>query len=144
MGSFQKQDEPVAFLAVLSKRAARRLIQRAIVLTERDRNVRRQVREARVTAVWVIADWDLAWTVEINHGHIEFDRKPSKKRDLLLTWTAEDFFRQAGSGELDEPSLTREGNAIAWRNASPVVRAFFRKLQSVLRDPVDENGVRLV
>jgi hypothetical protein len=145
MHSYEDQTELPASTAELSKRGARRLIQRALVLTERDRNVRRRVRETQVITLWVLADWDLAWTVAIDHGHIEFERRTAKKPELVLTWkAAEDFFRQATTSELSDESFEREGDLAVWRSASPVVRAFFRKLDSVLRHPVDENGVRLV
>src|SRR5438128_9637996 len=49
----------------LSKRAARRLIQRALVLTGRDRHVREHIREARLTMLWVLEDWGFAWTVHL-------------------------------------------------------------------------------
>jgi hypothetical protein len=145
MNSFEDESIGVASPGAISKRAARRLIQRAFVLTERDRHVRQQIREVGVITLWEIADWGFEWTVHVDHGRIEFDRRASKRPGLILTWkTAEDFFRQATSNLWTEDSFERQGDAAAWRSAGPVVRGFFQMLDSVLRNPVDENGVRLV
>ncbi len=145
MISFEDESIGVASPNELSRRAARRLIQRAFVMTGRDRHVRQMIREVRVITVWNLADWDLEWTVYIDHGKIEFDRRPSKKPDVILTWkTAEEFFRQAASETWNEDAFERQGETTAWRAAAPVARGFFPKLDSVLRNPVDENGVRLV
>lgn len=128
----------------LSKRAARRLIQRALVLTQRDRHVRQQIREASVNTLWVLVDSNFEWTVAIAHGKIEFDRRRVKRPDLILTWaTSDGFFQQAQSVTLDENSFERTGTREAWQTSEPVVRGFFQKLEAVLRRPVDENGVRL-
>lgn len=79
-----------------SKRAARRLLQRAFVLTGRDRPLRQHIREARFTTLWVLEDWDLVWTVIIDRGKIEFARRPAKHPDLTLSWrTAMEFFSSA-------------------------------------------------
>jgi hypothetical protein len=84
----------------LSKRAARRIIQRAFVLAGRDRNVRQHIREAEVTSLWIIEDWHLAWTLLVHRGRVEFDRHPTRRPDLTLTWrTAEDFFKESEAGE---------------------------------------------
>jgi len=69
-----------------SKRAARRLIQRALVLLRRDKHIRQRLREARATTLWVLADWDFAWTVVLSGGRIEFERRPSKQPDLTFSW----------------------------------------------------------
>jgi len=80
-----------------SKRAARRIIQRAFVLTGRDRQLRQHIREIRLTTLWILEDWDLVWTVNIDRGRIEFERRPAKHPDLTLSWqTAEEFFSRAG------------------------------------------------
>jgi len=79
-----------------SKRAARRILQRAFVLTGRDRALRQHIREARFTTVWILEDWDLVWTVIIDRGKIDFERRPARHPDLTLTWpTAVDFFSSA-------------------------------------------------
>ena len=80
-----------------SKRAARRILQRAFVLTGRDKPLRQHIREVQFTTLWVLEDWDLAWTVIIDRGKIEFERRPAKHPDLTFTWpTAEEFFATAG------------------------------------------------
>jgi len=79
-----------------SKRAARRILQRAFVLTGRDRPLRQHIREARFTILWVLEDWDLVWTVIIDRGKIEFARRPAKHPELTLSWrTASEFFSSA-------------------------------------------------
>jgi len=112
-----------------SKRAARRILQRAFVLTGRDRQLRQHIREARLTTLWVLEDWDLVWTVIIDRGKIEFDRRPAKHPDLTFNWeTANEFFYCAslsfrsvspgreipqGPGSQSEvplPDLTRDRN----------------------------------
>jgi hypothetical protein len=79
-----------------SKRAARRILQRAFVLTGRDRALRQHIREARFTTVWILEDWDLVWTVIIDRGRVDFERRPARHPDLTLTWpAAADFFSSA-------------------------------------------------
>jgi hypothetical protein len=139
------EGSPLASPAGLSKRAARRLIQRAFVLTGRDRQVRQHIREVHIIVLWRLDDWDLEWTVTLDRGRIEFDRRPSKRPDMILTWkSAVDFFMQAETERFHEESIEREGEIAVWRTVSPLVRAFFPNLGGVMRNPVDENGVRLV
>ena len=79
-----------------SKRAARRILQRAFVLTGRDKQLRQHIREARLTTLWILEDWDLVWTVIIDRGKIEFERRPAKHPHLTLSWkTANEFFSDA-------------------------------------------------
>ena len=79
-----------------SKRAARRILQRAYVLTGRDRTLRQHIREARFTTLWILEDWDFAWTVIVDRGRIEFERRPAKHPDLTFSWpTADGFFSSA-------------------------------------------------
>ena len=130
--------------STLSKRAARRLIQRAFVLAGRDRNVRQHIREARGAVLWVIEDWDLAWTIFFEKGKLEFDRRPTKRPDLTLTWqTAEEFFSQLENTARRDDRPARAGNAQLWKFGQPVYTAFLAALREVLLDPVDEDGTRL-
>jgi hypothetical protein len=130
--------------ASLSRRAARRVFQRAFVLAGRDRNVRQRIREARFAILWVIEDWDFTWTTYLDKGKIEFDRRPTKRPDLTLTWpTAEEFFLQAGKGTRKDDAPAHTGDAAVWKFVQPVYSGFCTALREVLRDPVDENGVRL-
>lgn len=128
----------------LSKRAARRLIQRAFVLAGRDRNVRQHIREAHGAILWVIEEWDLAWTIFFEKGKLEFDRRPTKRPDLTLTWhTAGEFFKQVESSARKDDGPQRVGDATVWKFAQPVYSGFCASLREVLRNPVDEDGVRL-
>ncbi len=125
----------------LSKRAARRLIQRAVVLVGRDRHVRQQAREARMATLWVIEDWGLAWTVEPDRGKIHFERRPAKHPDVTLSWqTAEGFFHEIEGGEEKEFGHESLDNPASRRLLGPVLRAFCFHLRQVLREPVDDYG----
>ena len=127
----------------LSRRAARRVIQRAFVLAGRDRSVRQHIREAESTTLWTIADWDFTWTVAFERGRMRFDRRPSKRPHLTLAWpTAAEFFRQVEAGRFS-PDLAGE-NPPPRRTIEIVCQAFCRSLREVLEDPVDENGDPLV
>jgi hypothetical protein len=129
----------------LSKRGARRIIQRASVLAGRDRNVRQHIREARVTTLWAIEEWDLTWTLRIDRGRVEFDRRRSRQPDLTFTWqTAEDFFRESEPDSCPEGRLAITGNLELRRFADPVCRAFWASMRELLRNPVDECGDPLV
>jgi len=128
-----------------SKRAARRILQRAFVLTGRDRPLRQHIREARVTILWVLEDWDLVWTIIIDRGKIEFARRPAKHPDLTLSWrTASEFFSSASLSLLSEGSLERAENAEVRRVASHLLNSFFGYLGHVLRNPVDGAGESLL
>lgn len=79
-----------------SKRAARRILQRAIVLTGRDRHLRQHLRAVRLTTLWILEDWDLVWTVILDRGKIEFERRPARHPDLTFSWkTGGEFFSSA-------------------------------------------------
>ena len=129
----------------LSKRAARRIIQRAFVLMGRDKSLRHHIREADLTTLWTLEDWDLAWTVALRRGRFEVERRPAKHPDVTLTWaTAEEFFRpddptQDGSEQVRlEPA---EGHR---RFFQLLLRGFFNSLRHVLRNPVDDTGESLL
>ncbi len=128
-----------------SKRAARRMIQRAFVLAGRGRTVRQHIREARLTTLWTIEDWQLSWTVVLDRGQITLDRRPAKHPDLILSWpTSEEFLRQVEVGAVAENRIERTGDLSAWRTLQPVLKTFFVCLRDVLCDPVDENGDPLI
>ena len=155
-----------------SKRAARRIIQRAFVLTGRDRQLRQHLREVRLTTLWILEDWDLVWTVIIDRGKMEFERRPAKHPDLTLTWrTAHEFFSSAssphrakqgmlhglcfqseicGSAPIDRESALPEsapesvGNIEQRRVASHLLNSFLGHLGHVLRNPVDGAGESLL
>jgi hypothetical protein len=129
----------------LSKRAARRIIQRAFVLTGRDKRVRQHLREAQLTTLWVLEDWNLAWTVFLHRGRLEVARRPGKHPDLTLSWqTTQEFFLQAervGDSPVQVEFLPAQEHP---RFFQPLLRAFFAALRHVLSNPVDDQGVSLL
>jgi len=155
-----------------SKRAARRIIQRAFVLAARDKRLRQHLREARFTTLWILEDWDLAWTVIVDRGKMEFERRPAKHPDLTLTWrTPNEFFtctglssrtrqsisqrpgfgsevsnpaRTGGASALSESTLELVGNIDLRRAASHLLNSFLGYLGHVLRNPVDGSGESLL
>ena len=137
--------EPAIVPSRLSKRAARRIIQRAFVLAGRDRNVRRHIRDAELISLWIIEDWDLAWTLLVHRGRVQFDRRPTRKPDLTLTWrTAEDFFKESEASERGQERSEVTGNLELCRFTGPVCQAFWASLRELLKNPVDESGDPLV
>jgi len=137
--------EPTLVASRLSKRAARRIIQRAFVLAGRERSVRQHIRLAEVTSLWIIEDWHLAWTLLVHRGRVEFDRRPARKPDLTLIWrTAEDFFQGSEGGEHGQDRFEVTGNLALRRFTEPVCQAFWVSLRRLLRNPVDGSGDPLV
>jgi hypothetical protein len=129
----------------LSKRAARRIIQRAFVLMGRDRVLRQQIRESEIITLWIVEDWELEWTVFLHRGKFELERRPAKHPEVTLTWpTAEEFFRQVDrSGEADiEVQIIPVQQPR--RFFETLLRAFFVCLRQVLANPVDDAGESLL
>ena len=127
----------------LSKRAAQRLIQRAFVLAGRNRNVRQHIREADLTSVWTIEDWDLEWAVTIRRGKIDFDRRLPHQPDIHAIWTtAEGFFAEAEQSGASQAEY--DGTPEARRTWDVVYAAFRDALKALLLDPVDQDGRSLV
>ena len=129
----------------LSKRAARRIIQRAFVLMGKDKVLRQQIRESQITTLWIVEDWDLEWTVFLHRGKFELERRPAKHPAVTLSWpTAEEFFQQADrSGEAKVqakifPAQDRR------RFFETLLRGFFACLRHVLANPVDDFGESLL
>jgi hypothetical protein len=136
--------EPKITPSQLSKRAARRIIQRAFVLAGRDRHVRQHIREAEVTSLWIIEDWHLAWTLLLHRGRAEFDRHLTRKPDLTLSWrSAEDFFQEC-EAEHGQSKSQVVGNLALRRFIEPLRQAFRMSLGGLLRNPVDGSGDPLV
>ena len=128
----------------LSRRAARRLIQRALVLVGRERNLRQHLRAVHLTSLWRLDDWDFEWTVTLDRGKILFDRRPTKKPDVTVTWPeAEKFIEWAEKGSGADPQKV-EGSLENSRTVEMVCRAFRKSLGDVLQFPFDDDGVRLV
>lgn len=141
MASDPASEGRAAAFPTLSKRAARRMIQRAIVLLGRDRHIHQHVREARMVTLWMLEDWKFAWTVEFDRGKVHFERRPAKRPDLTLTWqAAEQFFRQIASGGLAEEGFEVEGEASLRRFLLPIWRAFGKIMSGVLQNPFDDEG----
>jgi hypothetical protein len=128
----------------LSRRAARRLIQRATVLVGRNRHVRQHIREARVSMLWVLEDWRFEWTVILDRGKVDFDRRPVKEPDLILTWReAARFFASAKTGSEGKDEISIEGGRELRRYAELIWKALRSALGEVLKFPFDDDGVRL-
>lgn len=129
----------------ISKRGARRLIQRALVLAARDKHLRQHFREARLTTLWVLEDWNFVWTAIFDRGKIHFERRPAKHPDLTLTWrTSEEFFEQIDGGNIPEGSFQIEGTLEHQRLFEPILRGFSRMLRHVIANPVDDEGESLL
>jgi hypothetical protein len=143
------RDEPdageVSTSLPFSKRAARRMIQRAFVLLGRNKHLRQHIREAHLTTLWVLEDWNFVWTVIFDRGRIEFERRPAKKPDLAFTWrTAGAFLRQVEEGSAPEGSFELAGNQELRRFSEPLLKGLLESLRHVLRNPVDDVGESLL
>ena len=129
----------------LSKRAARRIIQRAFVLMGRDKILRHQIRESELTTLWTIEEWELEWTVFLNRGRFEVERRPAKHPDVTLTWTtAAEFFRQAERGDGDIEHIQIVPAQERHRFFETLLRGFFTCLRRVLMNPVNDVGDSLL
>ncbi len=137
--------ESAAAAPGLSKRAARRIIQRAIVLAARDRAVRGHLKTARMATRWEIADWNLGWTVNLDRGRADFDRRAAKHPDVVFTWpTAAAFFERAANPRAAEFQPAIAGDQRMAALAGYFVQAFLKCLAGLLLNPVDEKGMSLL
>jgi hypothetical protein len=129
----------------LSKRAARRIIQRAFVLVGRDKVLRQQIRESEITTLWIVEDWELQWTVFLRRGKFEIERRSAKHPDVTLSWpTAEEFFQQvdrSGEASVKVQILPAQEHR---RFFETLLRGFFACLRHVLANPVDDFGESLL
>ncbi len=129
----------------LSKRAARRIIQRAFVLVGRERAVRQHLREVELITLWVIEDLDLEWTLILNHGTLEFHRGRSAKPQLTLVWSeGARFFAAPEPRARGDEGFEKIGDAAHWKTLEPVYRSLGPALSEVLRNPVDDQNDPLV
>ena len=129
----------------ISKRAARRLIQQAFVLTGRDRILRQHIREARFATLWVLEDWGFEWTVSLDRGRLQFDRRPVHAPDVTLTWpNAAAFFANIQEGRAPDDSMAIEGNRQFRTQVDLLYRTFWRLLDQVMKEPVDDAGKPLM
>ena len=139
-----ESDNTPAFPA-LSKRAARRAIQRAFVLVGRDRRVRQHLREAELTTLWLLEDWGLEWTIVLDHGRLDFHRGRVGRPNLTFAWrTAEAFFSQIETGKPAEGAFELVGDLMWQKLCEPVYDAFCSSLRGVLHHPIDDAGERLL
>jgi hypothetical protein len=129
----------------LSKRAARRIIQRAFVLMGRDKVLRHQIRESEITTLWIVEDWDMEWTVFFHRGRFEVERRPARRPDVTLSWpTAVEFFQQvdrSGDARVQVQILPAQGHH---RFFETLLRGFFVCLRHVLANPIDDAGESLL
>jgi hypothetical protein len=124
----------------LSKRAARRLIQRAVVLAGRDRGLHVHLRHEQFTALCRIEDWNFAWSIAARRGRLRFDRRPVKNPELTLTWaSAEEFFADVENSSVGAGNLTASVPQLprVWERIHTV---FCASLRQLLANPVDESG----
>ncbi len=132
-------------VAALSKRAARRIIQRAFVLMGRDKVLRQQIRESEIITLWSVEDWEMEWTVFLHRGRFEVERRPAKHPDVTLTWpTAEQFFQQVDRSGQDQVQVQILPEPEHGRFFQTLLRGFFTCLRHVLANPVDDMGESLL
>ena len=131
--------------AGFSKRAARRLIQRAFVLAGRDKRVHQHLREANLTTLWLLEDWNLSWTVVLERGRLDFERRPAKQPDLVFVWhNAEGFFREVQDSSPEAENFELQGDRQLRRFSEPLLKGFLASLRHVLANPVDDMGESLL
>ncbi len=129
----------------LSRRAARRIIQRTLVLMGKDKALRQLIRESEITTVWIIEDWDLEWTVHLYRGKFEVERRVSKRPSATLTWpTAELFFAQVDDSRDADLYVQITPKQAKPHFYSTLLRGFFSTLRQVLENPVDAVGQNLL
>jgi hypothetical protein len=131
--------------STLSKRAARRIIQRAFVLTGRDKRVRQHLREACISTLWILEDRELVWTVVLDRGKIEFERRPAMNPDVKFTWhRAQEFLLPGQNGAPAVEAFEIDGKPELRRFSEPLLKGFLESLRHVLRHPVDDAGESLL
>jgi hypothetical protein len=141
-------DEPPATqdpATSLSKRAARRIIQRAFVLMSRDKVLRQHIRDAETVTLWIVEDMQMEWTVLFHRGRFEVERRPAKHPDVTLTWaTAEEFFQQVDRSAETPVQVQIDPVPERRRHWDILLRGFFSYLRQVLANPVDDVGESLL
>lgn len=131
--------------SALSKRAARRVIQRAFVLVGRDKALRQNLRSVVLTTRWMIEDWGLEWTVVVDEGHLEFHRGHVGKAQVSSIWkSGDDFLGQFVNGTSPGDGFELECEPALRRVVDLLFGAFGKKLKAVLDEPIDDDGVRLM
>ena len=126
----------------LSKRGARRVIQRALVLIGRDKGFRQRTRGLTLNTQWTIEDWDLEWTALLAEGRLESHRGHTGRPQTSFRWkTGEDFMNHIASGESGGFEL--ECRAVSRPLAEMILARFRTTLKAVLENPVGDDGARL-
>lgn len=140
-----ESEHPREIPATLSKRGARRVIQRAVVLMGRDKALRQKLRSVQLTTRWMIEDWGSEWTIIVDQGHIEFHRGHVGKAQVSILWkTGEDFLAHLEAKSMPADEFELECEPALRRVVDLLFQTFTVTLRSVLADPVDDDGVRLV
>jgi hypothetical protein len=140
-GTVARQDPA----STLSKRAARRIIQRAFVLMGRDKALRHQIREADIITLWIVEDWQMEWTVFLRRGRFEVERRPAKRPDVTFAWpTAEQFFQQVDVPGHENVQVEILAGQEHPRFFQSLLRGFFACLRHVLANPIDDVGESLL
>ena len=128
----------------LSKRGARRVIQRAHVLIGRDKGFRQRTRGLALNTQWTIEDWDLEWTALLAEGRLESYRGHTGRPQISFRWkTGEDFMSHVESGRTPGDGFRLECQAADKVVAELLLARFCATLKSVVINPVDDAGVRL-
>ncbi len=111
----------------------------------RDKALRQQIREVEITTLWIIEDWELAWTVFLHRSRFELERRPAKHPDVTLAWpTAEQFFQQAHRSSVFNVQVEISPPQNRRRFFETLLRGFFDCLRHVLENPVDDVGESLI
>ncbi len=138
-------DESEAIFPALSKRGARRVIQRAFVLVGREKSIRKHLREVELNTRWAVEDWDFEWTVLLDHGRLEFHRGHVGKPQVNYIWRmGEEFLGHIESGVAPKDGFQFVGDLIWRRVVDPVFDSFATALRAVLTNPVDDDGEPLL
>ena len=128
----------------LSKRGARRVIQRTFVLMGRDKALRQRLKSVELTMRWMVEDWGLEWTVILAQSHLAFHRGHVGKAQVSFRWkTGDDFLGQIEKGPNPGEGFELECEPALRRVVDLLLAAFCNTLKTVLADPVDDDGVRL-
>ena len=129
----------------LSKRAARRIIQRTFVLLGKDKTIKQLIRETEMVTVWMIEDWELEWTLILHKGKFEIERRQAKHPEVTLSWpTAVEFFAQVDRPASANVQVRMTPEPTQHRFFDTLLRGFFSTLHRVLEDPVDAVGQNLL
>ena len=130
----------------LSKRAARRIIQRTFVLMGKDKvsaAANPRIAKSPRFGSWKTGRW--SGRCFSTAGSLKLERRPAKHPDVTLSWpTAEEFFHQvdrSGDANVQVQILPEQEHR---RFFETLLRGFFSCLRHVLANPVDAVGESLL